>query len=138
MIFNSTQELDRLFGQYQSALGRVQSSPGEASATLGAVAQSFDAVRQQLDQAYTETSLDLLQGLSTTAAEGADLAALAAQLADAAGSGDQARAQQITVQIQEKQLQVSFSDNAIDPWWRQHIRPLEQEYAGPADSGRSA
>ena len=93
------------------------------------VAQSFRAVRLQLGQADAQTSLEILRERSKTAEENADLSALAAQLADAAGSGDQARAQQIAAQLQKKQLNISFSDNAIDPWWRQQIRPLEQEYA---------
>ena len=129
VIFSSTQEMDQLFGQFQSAMAKVQSSPDEASTTLNAVAQSFSAIRLQLDQAYAQTSLEILPELSKTAAENADLSALAAQLADAAGSGNQARAQQIAAQLQKKQLNISFSDNAIDPWWRQQIRPLEQEYA---------
>lgn len=129
VVFNSVQEMDRLFGQFQDALGNVQSSPAEASASLDQIAQSFSQLQKQLDQAYAETGFEILPELSRTAADNAGLASLAAQLADAAGAGDQARAQQAAIGLEEKLLSTSISGNMVDPWWQQQIQPLEQEYA---------
>lgn len=129
VVFSSIQEMDRLFGQFQDALGKVQSSPVEASTSLIQVANSFSQLQQQLDQAYSENSFEILPELSRTAAENAELALLAAQLADAAGAGDQARAQQAAVGLEGKLLSATISDNLVDLWWQQQIEPLERNYS---------
>ncbi|MHB9112008.1 MAG: hypothetical protein ACYC4D_05210 [Thermoleophilia bacterium] len=129
VIFNSVQEMDRLFGQLQDALGKVQSSPAEARASLDQIALTFSQLQQRLDQAYAETGFEVLPELSRTAADNAGLAQLAAQLADAAGAGDQARAQQAAISLEQKLLSTSISGNTIDLWWHEQIEPLEQEYA---------
>lgn len=129
VIFNSVQEMDRLFGQFQDALGKVQSNPGEASASLAQIALSFSQIQALLDQAYAETGFEILPELSRTAADNSGLASLAAQLADAAGAGDQARAQQAAINLEEKLLATSISDDTVDLWWRQQIESLELEYA---------
>lgn len=128
VVFNSIQEIDRLFGQLQNALGKVQSSPAEASASLGQIAQSFSQLQSQLDQAYAETGFEILPRLSRTASDNAGLASLAAQLADAAGAGDQARAQQAAISLEQKLLATSISGNLVSQWWQQQIEPLENEY----------
>lgn len=129
VVFSSVQEMDRLFGSFQDALSKVQTSPAEASSSLGQVSRSFSQIQTQLDQAYAETGFEILPELSRTAADNAELAALAAQLADAAGAGDQARAQQAAISLEGKLLSTSFSGNTVDLWWQQQIAPLEQEYA---------
>ncbi|MBI5870191.1 MAG: hypothetical protein HZB44_04430 [Actinobacteria bacterium] len=129
VIFNSVQEMDRLFGQLQDALGKVQNSPAEARTSLDQVSRSFSQLQQQLDQAYAQTGFEVLPELSRTAADNAELAQLAAQLADAAGAGDQARAQQAAVSLEQKLLTTSVSGNTVDLWWQEQIDPLEQEYA---------
>jgi hypothetical protein len=128
-VYSSIQEMDRLFGQFQAAMGKVQSSPSEAGAILGQVTQSFRDVQIRLDQAYAQTAFEMLPALSKAAAENAELSALAGQLADAAGAGDQAAAQQVAALLEEKLLTTSTSSNAIDSWWQQQITPLQQEYA---------
>ncbi|MDO8737318.1 MAG: hypothetical protein Q7K29_09605 [Thermoleophilia bacterium] len=129
VIFNSVQEMDRLFGQLQNALGKVQSSPAEASESLVQIAGAFSTIQNQLDQAYTENGFEILPVLSRTAADNAGLASLAAQLADAAGAGDQARAQQAAIGLEEKLLTTSISGDTVDQWWKQQIEPLEHEFA---------
>jgi hypothetical protein len=129
VIFNSVQEMDRLFGQLSVALGKVQTSPEEARASLDQIALTFSQLQQQIDQAYADTGFEVLPELSRTAADNAALAQLAAQLADAAGSGDQARAQQAAVSMEQKLLSTSISGNTVDHWWQVQIEPLEQEYA---------
>jgi len=130
VVFSSVQEMDRLFGQFQDALAKVQSSPAEASSSLGQIAGSFAELQKQLDQAYADTGFEILPELSRTAADNAELAMLAVQLADAAGSGDQAKAQQAAIGLEEKLLSTSISGNLVDLWWQQMIEPLEQEFAG--------
>lgn len=129
VIFNSVQEMDRLFGQLQVALGKVQTSPEEARASLDQIALTFSQLQQQIDQAYADTGFEVLPELSRTAADNAELAQLAAQLADAAGSGDQVRAQQAAISLEQKLLSTSISGNTVDHWWQVQIEPLEQEYA---------
>jgi hypothetical protein len=128
VVFSSVQEMDRLFGQFQAAMGRVQSSPVEASESLVQIARSFSQVQKQLEESYRQTGFEILPELSKTAADYAELSALAAQLADAAGAGDQGRAQQAAIQLEEKLLSTSIAGNAIDSWWQSQIKPLEQEY----------
>ncbi len=127
-IFSATQEMDRLFGQFQVAMGIVQSNPREASATLNQIAQSFTQVQSQLGQANAQGSFEILPELSKIAADNAELSTLAARLADAAGAGDQATAQQIAIQLEQKLLTTSIGSNAIDPWWQSQIQPLQQQY----------
>ncbi|MHB8792713.1 MAG: hypothetical protein ACYC6O_05190 [Thermoleophilia bacterium] len=129
VIFNSVQEMDRLFGQLQDALGKVQTNPAEARASLDQIAISFSQLQQRLDQAYAETGFEVLPELSRTAADNAGLAQLAAQLADAAGAGDQVRAQQAAISLEQKLLSTTISGNTVDLWWQQQIEPLEQKYA---------
>ncbi|MBK5225769.1 MAG: hypothetical protein JJD96_04240 [Thermoleophilia bacterium] len=129
VVFSSVQEMDRLFGQFQAAMGRVQSSPVEASESLGQIARSFSQVQKQLEESYRQTGFEILPELSKTAADNAELSALAAQLADAAGAGDQGRAQRAAIQLEEKLLSASIAGNAIDSWWQSQIKPLEQEYS---------
>ena len=128
VVFSSVQEMDRLFGQFQAAMGRVQSSPAEASESLGQISRSFSEVQKQLEESYRQTGFEILPELSRTAAGNAELSALAAQLADAAGAGDQGRAQQAAIQLEKKLLSTSIAGNAIDSWWKSQIKPLEQEY----------
>lgn len=128
VIFNSVQEMDRLFGQLQDALGKVQTDPAEARASLDQIAVSFSQLQQRLDQAYAETGFEVLPELSRTAADNAGLAQLAAQLADAAGAGDQVRAQQAAISLEQKLLSTTISGNTVDLWWQQQIEPLEQKY----------
>lgn len=129
VVFSSVQEMDRLFGQFQAAMGRVQSSPVEASESLDQIARSFSQVQKQLEESYRQTGFEILPELSKTAADNAELSALAAQLADAAGAGDQGRAQRAAIQLEEKLLSASIAGNAIDSWWQSQIKPLEQEYS---------
>lgn len=129
VVFSSVQEMDRLFGQFQAALGKVQSSPVEASESLGQIAWSFSQIQKQLEESYRQTGFEILPELSKTAADHADLSAVAAQLADAAGAGDQGRAQQAAVQLEEKLFSTSIAGNVIDSWWKSQIKPLKQEYS---------
>lgn len=128
-IFNSVQEMDRLLGQLEDSMGRVQSSPQGAAASLRQTADAFSQVQKQLDQSYSQAGFPLLTGLSKTAANDADLASLGARLADAAGAGDQAAAQQIAVQIESKLMTISTSGDPIDPWWQEQIEPLQRQYS---------
>jgi len=129
VIFSSVQEMDRLFGQFQDALSKVQSSPSEAGSSLGQISQSFSQIQTQLDKAYAKTGFEIIPELSKTASDNAELAGLAAQLADAAGTGDQARAQQVAIDLEAKLLSTSLNGNTVELWWQQQIEPLEQEYA---------
>ncbi|MCL5883494.1 MAG: hypothetical protein M1539_05900 [Actinobacteria bacterium] len=128
-IFNSVQEMDRLLGQLEDSMGKVQSSPQEAAASLRQTAASFLQVQKQLDQSYSQEGFPLLTGLSKTAADDADLATLGARLADAAGAGDQAAAQQAAVQIESRLMTISTSGDPIDPWWQEQIEPLQRQYS---------
>jgi len=128
VLFNTVQEMDRLFGQMQNALGKVQSNPAEASASLNQIAGRFTDIQKQLDQAYADTGFEILPELSRTATDNAGLASLAAQLADAAGAGDQAQAQQAAINLESKLLATSISGDIVDVWWQQQIAPLEHEY----------
>lgn len=128
LVFSSVQEMDRLFGQFQAAMGKIQTSPGEATAMLAQVAASFAEVQKQLEESFAQTGFEILPDLSKTAADNAELARLAARLADAAGAGDQAKAQQVASQLEEKLLATSISGDAIGAWWQQQIKPLEQDY----------
>ncbi len=127
LVFSSTQEMDRLFGQFQAAMARVQSASGEAGATLRQVSQSFTQVQAGLDQARAANDFEVLAELSQIAEKNAELSALAAQLADAAGAGDQAAAQQAASQLEERLLTASVGVNTIDSWRQARIKPLERE-----------
>ncbi|MHB1361484.1 MAG: hypothetical protein ACYCW5_02650 [Thermoleophilia bacterium] len=129
VVFNSSQEMDRLLGQLEDSMGKVQSSPQEASASLQQTAAAFAQVKQQLDQSYSQAGFPLLNELSKTAADNSGLATLGARLADAAAAGDQAGAQQIAVQIESKLMAISTSGDPLDPWWQDQIAPLQQQYA---------
>jgi hypothetical protein len=122
--------MDRLHGQLQDALSRVQSDPAGASAELGRIAADFTAIAGRLDQAGAQNSLELLPQLSGIAADNAGIAGLGAQLADAAGAGDQSRAQQLATELGQKEAETGIGEGAVEKWWAARIKPLQREYTG--------
>lgn len=128
VVFTSLEEMDRLLGQFQAAMSKVQSNPAEASASLNQASQSMLSVKQKLDDGYQATGFDLLSTLSKSVADYAELSSLAARLADAAGSGDQARAQAAAIELERKLMTTSAARNELDQWWQSEIKPLETLY----------
>jgi len=128
VLFDATLQLDRLFGQLQDALGRVQSDPQGAAESFRQAAQAYRELQAKLDQADSQTGLELLPELSRIAAGNATVADLGAQLADAAGSGDQAAVQQASAQLESELQTVASGGNLVELWWEQVITPLRQQY----------
>ena len=128
-VFNSVQEMDRLLGQMQTSMSQVQSSPQSAGPSLQQISASFTQLQNQLDQSYAQSNLQLISELSKSAADNAGLASLGAQLADAAGAGDQAKAQQIASQMEEKLMAISAGGDPLEPWWRSQVDPLQNQFS---------
>ncbi|MFA5802652.1 MAG: hypothetical protein WC911_09300 [Thermoleophilia bacterium] len=128
VVFTSLEEMDMLLGQFQVAMSMVQSNPAEASATLKQTSQSMLKVKQELDDGYSATGLNLLTAMSQSVGEYADLSSMAAQLADAAGAGDQTRAQAVAIDLEKKLMTTSGARNELENWWQSEIEPRESLY----------
>lgn len=128
VVFTSLEEMDMLLGQFQVAMSLVQSNPAEASATLKQTSQSMLKVKQELDGGYLATGLNLLTAMSQSVGEYADLSSTAAQLADAAGAGDQTRAQAVAIDLEKKLMTTSGARNELENWWQSEIEPRETLY----------
>lgn len=129
LVFTSVEEMDRLWGQFESALGSLQGDPSGAQASLEQVSQSMRQIQAQLDAAYAEQGFQLLKDLSGSYSGHADLVELYVQLAAAVALGDQARVQQSASLAESRELRVGSSRDYFDLWWRRTITPLEDAYA---------
>jgi len=128
VVFTSLEEMDRLLGQFQVAMSMVQSNPTDASAALKQTSQSMLQVKQKLDDGYAATGFNLLATMSQSVGDYADLSSLAAQLADAAGAGNQTRAQAAAIELERKLMSTGGARNELKNWWQSEINPRETLY----------
>ncbi|MFA6002291.1 MAG: hypothetical protein WC828_09325 [Thermoleophilia bacterium] len=128
VVFTSLDEMDKLLGQFQVAMSMVQSNPAQASTTLKQTSQAMLQVKQQLDDGYAATGFNLLSAMSRSVNDYADLSSLAAQLADAAGAGDQTQAQAAAIELERKLMSTGSARTELENWWQSEIKPRETLY----------
>lgn len=126
-VFTANREMDRLMGQIQAALGALPGNPAAAGSQLEQIAQQMRLVQGQLDEAYNKQNFQLLSELSRAAGSHAELAEASVQLAQATAAGDQTRAQQAAVAVENKHQEAAIVRDHLDQWWLQWISPLEEE-----------
>lgn len=128
VIFNSIEEMDRLLGQFQAALGKLQSDPGQARASMDQIAAEMRQLQTGLDAANAENDFQLLADLSGSVAANIRLVEQSAALAAATAAGNQAQAQQSAIALEKLLLNTSITSNYLNNWWRQEIDPLERDF----------
>ncbi len=127
VIFQAQQDIDRLTGQMETAVGQIQANPGLAQSTLAQVAQSMRAVQKQLDAARTGDDFALLEQLSRFAGSSAATADAAAGFADAVASGDQARAGSAAQTLESRLAAVGAGADRLMRWQAVYVMPRIQE-----------
>ncbi|MHB0867610.1 MAG: hypothetical protein ACYC6B_06070 [Thermoleophilia bacterium] len=128
IIFNSLEEMDRLLGQFQAALGKLQSDPAQARANMDQIAVEMRQLQTGLDEANTKNDFQLLADLSGSVAANIRLVEQSADLAAATAAGDQAQAQQSAIALEKSLMNTSITSNLLNNWWRREIDPLERDF----------
>lgn len=129
VIFSSVEEMDRLLGQFQAALGMLLSDPAQARTAMDQVVGGMRQVQNRLDAANAEHGFQLLADLSGSVAGNIRLVEQSADLAAATAAGDQAQAQQSAIALEKTLLDTSVTRDFLDIWWSQEIEPLQGDYA---------
>lgn len=116
VIFTAIEEMDRLWGQVDYHMRTLQNDPAGARAGLQQAADTMYGLKEQLDSRGAESDFGLIELLSESVGENAKLAELARDLADAVGSGDQARVQQAAAAMEAQLLETTDTSGFIDVW----------------------
>lgn len=128
LVFQSMEDMDRLFGQFQQALGDVRDTPQQAAVQLGQLADSFGKIQRELDAGYQQSSFEMLKDFSANAGQYAALATAAADLASAIATGEQEQTQEAANNLENHLLSTTVGIDYLDMWLRQEIDPLRDRY----------
>lgn len=128
LVFQSMEDMDRLFGQFQQALGDIRESPQQTAAQLGQLADSIGKIQRELDAGYQKSSFEMLKDFSANAGQYAALATAAADLANAVAAGEQEQTQEAANTLESHLLNTTVGIDYLDLWLRQEIDPLRDRY----------
>jgi hypothetical protein len=128
LVFQSMEDMDRLFGQFQQALGDIRETPQQAAAQLGQLSDSMHSIQHELDSGYQRSSFEMLKDFSANAGQYAALATAAAELAGAIATGEQEQTQEAANNLESQLLSTTVGIDYLDLWLRQEIDPLRDRY----------
>ncbi len=128
LIFSSMEEMDRLLGRFETAMGDSRSHPGDAIAELDEISVAMRDIEKRLRDGYEEKGFDLLKRMADNVAEVAAMVEGSRQLAGAVAAGDQAAVENAASALEQQLLSTSVGVDYLDLWFRLELRPLKNDY----------